>query len=45
MALCTSVQGWIRIKSQHSFLQVVLIETATPQAKKQYTINNTETPK
>ena len=28
MTLSTSVQGWIRTKSQHPILYVVLIETA-----------------
>ena len=44
MALSTSVQGWIRIQSQHCILYVVLIEPATSLAKEQYTIYTTLKP-
>ena len=45
MALSVSVQGWIRIQSQHPFLLLVLTEAATSLAKEQYTIHNTGTPR
>ena len=45
MALSASVQGWIRIQSQHPILQVVLNEAATSLPKEQYTIHNAGTPK
>ena len=43
--ITTSVQSWIRVQLQHPILYAVLIETASPLAKGQYTIYSSGTSK